>query len=295
MSPAAKHRVLLVDDSPETLGMLNESLRIAGYTVLVALEGEQAIAIANKVNPDIILLDARMPVLDGFETCKQLKRSPELAGIPVIFLTGLSDTEDVLRALQAGGVDYVNKPIVIDELLARMKVHLTNAQLTYSARNALDRLGRAILCCNAEGDILWSTPEASRILSLHSETGLGPKLRNWLADGVEPADQFHISENQQKLSLCYQYGNTDGEHLMRVVIDALPTETDLFKQSFNLTNRESDVLLWIANGKTNREIGTILAVSPRTVNKHLEQIYRKLGVENRTAAAARAIKSVLSN
>ena len=81
---------------------------------------------------------------------------------------------------------------------------------------------------------------------------------------------------------------------MRVVIDALPTETDLFKQSFNLTNRESDVLLWIANGKTNREIGTILDVSPRTVNKHLEQIYRKLGVENRTAAAARAIKSIIS-
>ena len=295
MSPAGKHTVLLVDDSPETLGMLNESLRIAGYTVLVALEGEQAIAIANKVNPDIILLDARMPVLDGFETCKQLKRSPELAGIPVIFLTGLSDTEDVLRALQAGGVDYVNKPIVIDELLARMKVHLTNAQLTYSARNALDQLGRAMLCCNTEGDILWSTSEASRLLSLHSKTGLGPKLRNWLAGGVESADQFHISENQQNISLCYQHRNANGEHLMRVVIDALPTETDLFKESFNLTNRESDVLLWIANGKTNREIGTILDVSPRTVNKHLEQIYRKLGVENRTAAAARAIKSVLSN
>ena len=295
MSPAGKHTVLLVDDSPETLGMLNESLRIAGYTVLVALEGEQAIAIANKVNPDIILLDARMPVLDGFETCKQLKRSPELAGIPVIFLTGLSDTEDVLRALQAGGVDYVNKPIVIDELLARMKVHLNNAQLTYSARNALDQLGRAMLCCNTEGDILWSTSEASRLLSLHSKTGLGPKLRNWLAGEVESADQFHISENQQNISLCYQHRNANGEHLMRVVIDALPTETDLFKESFNLTNRESDVLLWIANGKTNREIGTILDVSPRTVNKHLEQIYRKLGVENRTAAAARAIKSVLSN
>ena len=236
-----------------------------------------------------------MPVLDGFETCKQLKRSPELAGIPVIFLTGLSDTEDVLRALQAGGVDYVNKPIVIDELLARMKVHLNNAQLTYSARNALDQLGRAMLCCNTEGDILWSTSEASRLLSFHSKTGLGPKLRNWLAGEVESADQFHISENQQNISLCYQHRNANGEHLMRVVIDALPTETDLFKESFNLTNREADVLLWIANGKTNREIGTILDVSPRTVNKHLEQIYRKLGVENRTAAAARAIKAVLSH
>ena len=95
-----KDVVLIVDDMPETLCMLNDTLDEVGLKVLVALEGEQALMIANNIVPDVILLDAIMPNMDGFETCKRLKENPDLAHIPVIFMTGLSDTESVLRGLK---------------------------------------------------------------------------------------------------------------------------------------------------------------------------------------------------
>ena len=98
--------VLVVDDSPDTLSMLNEALESAGFTVLVALEGKQALTIARKIKPAVILLDAVMPVLNGFETCAALKADQSIADIPVIFMTGLSDTESIVKGLEAGGVIF---------------------------------------------------------------------------------------------------------------------------------------------------------------------------------------------
>ena len=111
--------VLVVDDSPESLGMLNIALNTQGYTALVALNGIQALAIIEKVEPDVILLDAVMPEMDGFETCKRLKKL--LPNTPIIFMTGLTDIEDVVKGFEAGGIDYVTKPISPDEVIARIK------------------------------------------------------------------------------------------------------------------------------------------------------------------------------
>src|ERR1700685_809759 len=89
--------VLVVDDSPDTLRLLTDALGDAGMTVLVAIEGEQALAIVAKITPDIILMDAEMPSIDGFETCRRLKRNKTLAHVPVIFMTGLSVTQDIVK------------------------------------------------------------------------------------------------------------------------------------------------------------------------------------------------------
>ena len=153
--------VLVVDDSPDTVGMLNDTLERAGMTTLVALEGGQAINIARKMMPDIILLDAMMPVMDGFEVCKKLKSDTELKSTPVIFMTGLKDTESVVKGFEAGGVDYVTKPISTEELVARVRVHLANARLTQSAQSALDATGQFMFAVNSQGKILWSTPQKS--------------------------------------------------------------------------------------------------------------------------------------
>jgi len=125
--------VLVVDDSPETLRLLTDALEDAGMTVLVAREGEHALSIVEKVLPDVILMDALMPGTDGFETCRRLKQNKALTHVPVLFMTGLSDTEHIIEGLEAGGVDYVTKPIVPGELLARIRVHLANARIAHSA------------------------------------------------------------------------------------------------------------------------------------------------------------------
>src|SRR5580658_2832369 len=116
--------VLVVDDSPDTLRLLTDALEEAGMTVLVAREGEHALSIVEKVVPDVILMDALMPGTDGFATCRKLKQNRALAHVPIIFMTGLTDTEHIIEGLEAGGVDYISKPIVPGELLARIRVHL---------------------------------------------------------------------------------------------------------------------------------------------------------------------------
>lgn len=205
--------VLIVDDMPENLSILHDALDDAGYKVLVATHGEAALARARQTLPDMILLDAIMPGIDGFEVARRLKADFQTQHIPIVFMTGLTETEHIVAAFEAGSNDYVNKPIRPAEVLARIAAHL--------------RTSRQLL------------------------------------DALKASDNFDDGTLMERLSLC-----------------------------FPLTPREVDVLFWVIKGKTNKDIGDILGTSPRTINKHLEHIFEKLGVETRTAAANMAMNRV---
>jgi len=238
-----------------------------------------------------------MPGMDGFETCQRLKRDAGLSNVPVIFMTGLAETEHIVRGLEAGGVDYVTKPIVIEEMLARIRVHLANARLTQSARAALDASGRYLLAVSRQGKIMWATPQAQKLLSDNLAAGtddevvLPDLMLQWLEQvqrGKAGAKTTAMASlpNDEQLRLQYMGKLGPNEFLLRLAKDTstnLPAE---FSSELGLTTREGEVLSWLSKGKTNRDIAQILGLSPRTVDKHLEQIYAKLGVENRTAAAA---------
>lgn len=289
--------VLVVDDAIDSIHMLNDVLEEAEFTVLVALEGAQALTITKNIIPDIILLDAIMPHMDGFETCRRLKQNPELRDIPIVFMTGLSDTEHVVMGLKAGGVDYVTKPINPEELIARMRVHLTNARLTQSARSALDTAGQYLFAIDAHGQPLWATPQVHHLLQtagmqgIAEQTAIAQALCEWLRHKPESGRTLSLSCLPHALTVEFLALVDNKEYLMRLSDTPKPAAvTEVLKQQFSVTGREADVLVWIANGKTNREIGQILDMSPRTVNKHLEQIFRKLCVENRTSAAAVTLK-----
>ena len=295
--------VIVVDDSPETLRLLTDAIEEAGMTVLVAREGEHALSIVEKVLPDVILMDAVMPGMDGFDACRRLKRNSMLAHVPVIFMTGLSETQDIVKGLEAGGVDYVTKPIVPDELLARIRVHLANARLANSARAALDASGRYLLATDSSGGVLWCTPQTAKLLGLafgdfHGEGDLlPPKVQEWLQkrslSDIKSADSMIVLESDTgsfKLQFSYVGQVAPEEILLRLVEGDIENENLVLKRKLQLTQRESEVLMWIARGKSNRDIAEILSLSPRTVNKHLEQVYAKLGVENRAAAAALAVR-----
>ncbi|CAN7426800.1 response regulator [Neorhizobium sp. LjRoot104] len=290
--------VLLVDDSPEALGFLTEALEKSGFSVLIATTGQSALNIVERITPDLILLDAVMPGMDGFETCRKLKTNGAVAQVPVIFMTGLTETEHVVNALDSGGVDYLTKPINIDELHARIRVHLSNARSAQSARVALDAAGRHLLAVKASGAIHWSTPQATRLINAatNSDDGLdivSRRISAWMAERDKPGfardAAFALVQNGQA-SLQFSFLGAIGadEHLFRLTAANKRPDDEVLRQHFPLTNRESEVLLWIAKGKSNRDIGDILGLSARTVNKHLEQIYVKLGVENRASAAVKA-------
>jgi len=317
MNPAILDRadsdvVLIVDDVPDNLAVLHDALDESGYTVLVATHGEAALQRAAQALPDIVLLDAMMPGMDGFEVARRLKATPATAHIPIIFMTGLTETEHLVAALEAGGIDYVTKPIKPREVMARMGVHLgaarrarQDASQASEARNALDAFGYASITVRArDGRITWQTPLARELLHAYfgEAAPWAPEavlawLRRHVLNGATPSEadppRFAIEHGARRLTLRLhqQAGDSEGGGdwliVMREVSDAKIIES--MSLSFKLTAREAEVLYWVVKGKINRDIADILGASPATVKKHLERIHSKLGVETRTAAAAMAL------
>ncbi len=292
--------VLIVDDVPDNLSVLHDALDESGYTVLVATSGETALQRAAQSLPDIVLLDAVMPGMDGFEVARRLKAHPATAAIPIVFMTALTETEHVVGAFAAGGVDYVTKPLRAREVLARIAVHLQGARQSRQARNALDAFGHATLVVRvADGRVLWQTPLARELMLAHFGGGRLPdEALAWMRGAVErvaagaPPPTLALGHAPRRLLVALHEQTGDGEWLVvmrersdQAVIDALAA-------AFKLTAREAEVLYWVAKGKTNRDIGEICGTSPATVKKHLEHVFEKLGVETRNAAASVAASKV---
>jgi diguanylate cyclase (GGDEF)-like protein len=122
--------ILVVDDNPTNLSVLSQALKAAGHKVRVAVDGESAIEQLEENLPDLILLDLQMPGIDGFETCARLKANLATQDIPIIFITASADIENKVRGLSVGAVDYITKPFQHEEVLARVRVHLTLRFLT---------------------------------------------------------------------------------------------------------------------------------------------------------------------
>ncbi len=312
--------VLIVDDVPDNLSVLHDALDESGYTVLVATHGEAALQRAEQGLPDIVLLDAMMPGMDGFEVARRLKASPRTAHIPIIFMTGLTETEHLVAGLEAGGVDYITKPIKTQEVLARMGVHLQGArkarqqsQMARQARNALDAFGYASITVRLrDGRVLWQTPLARELLSTYfpepftpSCAAVPPEVLLWLtrqvddrAKGAVPAEppRYVVEQGARRLTfrLHQQAGDSaDGGDWLLVMQESSDTAIiDAMSLSFKLTGREAEVLYWVVKGKINRDIADIIGASPATVKKHLEHVFAKLGVETRTAAAGMAMTRI---
>ncbi|MBP8214486.1 MAG: response regulator transcription factor [Propionivibrio sp.] len=294
--------VLIVDDIPENLSLLHDALDESGYTVLVATNGESALQRARKSLPDVILLDAVMPGMDGFEVARRLKADFATHHIPIVFMTGLTETEHVVAAFAAGGADYVTKPIRPIEVLARIAAHMQNARQMKQARSALDAFGQATVAVRAsDGKLVWQTPLSRKLLKEYFATGEDEspsRLLDWIADadaarrdGREP-NGLLIADGTRRLLATFHDQTGDQEWLvvLREENDASAIESLI--AVFRLTQREAEVLYWVTLGKTSKDIGDILGSSPRTVNKHLEHVFEKLGVETRTSAANLAMSKM---
>ena len=300
MTEASIGNVLVVDDTVDNLRLFSDLLGEQGYDVRAVTNGRQALVAAEQDPPDLILLDINMPDMNGYEVCRLLRAQERTKDVPVIFLTALTDTADKVRAFDAGGVDYVTKPIRPQEVIARMAVHMHSARQARQARNALDAFGHATIAVRLQGGaarLTWQTPLARRWLPGYFDSvpdAVPAALLEWLLGAEKGRDVRPLSMPRGARQLvCTLQGRTvddDWLVVLREVSDAATVEATML--AFRLTLRESEVLYWVVKGKTNRDIGDILGSSPATVKKHLERVYEKLGVETRTAAAAMAIQRV---
>ncbi|MBD9361425.1 response regulator transcription factor [Methylomonas fluvii] len=297
--------VLIVDDTPGNLALLSDTLSEANYRVLVATDGCSAIEQIQYIKPDIILLDVMMPGIDGFETCNRLKADPDTAPIPVLFMTGLSELENLLRGFGEGALDYIVKPIRPAEVLARIEVHLTQTRNLRRAQSLLDHHEFAALATDVSGRIVWLTPAASEWLADFAElqglahladTVLPETLNGWFqrwlrqTERTTPEPEAEAHRLAPGFVLRVSPSQNPDEYLLLLQREDAQWTPETLRDKLKLTFREAEILMWIARGKTNKEIGIILTTSPRTVNKHLEHIFEKLGVSTRAAAVAMVLQ-----
>lgn len=291
--------VLVVDDIPANLSLLLDALSQAGFRVLVAESGEGALAQVAHEIPDLILLDFMLPGINGLEVCRRLKANAELADVPVIFLTAVDEVGEKVRALEAGAVDYVTKPIQTAEVLARVRTQLRIAALQRALQDEVDMrreaeellrdsLDRGILLLDAQGRIRFATQLSQTLLARFFPGAGRDQLAVFLltlagtgiASGLPPGLEVRVLR-------------PTGPHdlgVLELSSERTPKPGDLLV--LGLTPREAEVLFWISEGKTNAEIAIILGSSRRTVEKHAEHVLEKLHVENRAGAVRVALETL---
>jgi DNA-binding NarL/FixJ family response regulator len=285
--------VLVVDDTPASLGVVCDALRHEGVRVLLAESGTVAREVLARTTPDLVLLDVVMPHEDGFAVCASLRADARWRDLPVIFLTAIDAPEQKVRAFAAGAVDYVTKPVHVAELVARVRVQLElrlarrkleaqKAQLEAEVALRLDAenqlaasLDRAVVVLARDGSLLFATRLAHDLMAKFS---IGPgalvlaKRLTW-SGGALTVRRFTEPGRDDLMMLALEE-----EH-------APPGPAALL--ALGLTSRQAEVAYWVAQGKTNPEIAVILDTSPRTIDKHMERIFERLGLENRASLMMR--------
>jgi len=280
--------ILVVDDAPETLRMLCDALVLEGYDVLAARDTLEALERFEVTVPDGVLLDAVMPGRDGFDLCAQIKSTPAWSHVPVLFMTGLSETDQIIRGFACGGVDYVVKPLRVPEVMARLATHVRNARVARLAREAVDVAGMGTVLLDSQGRMAWRSPQAADWLAqaFGGDEAAQMTAAQWLGRARDDGEAHTPAGNNARLVARHMGQGGPGESMLLLTQTQADNAALQRLRNVALTPRETEVLSWLAKGKTNRDIADILGMSHRTVNKHLEHVFEKLGVETRSAAAA---------
>ncbi len=290
--------VLVVDDVPENLGLLLDALGQEGHRVLVAESGESAMVQLDHEVPDLILLDQRLPGMDGLEVCRRIRARSDCGDVPILFLTAVTETGDKVRALDAGAVDYVTKPIEPAEVLARVRTHLRVASLQRSLQEEVamrreaeeqlrDSLDRALVVATWQGQIRFATHRAQTLLMALGGSESRGELPAFLVAMLRRGGGVHRAPGDVEVRVLRVAGEAEPGVLE---LSAPDRATPAALLALGLTPREAEVLFWVSEGKTNAEVGVILNSARRTVEKHVEHILEKLGVENRSAAIREALR-----
>lgn len=187
-APARQPAILIVDDAPASLSLLQDMLRSQGYRTFVAISGERALDLAQRVQPDLVLLDVMLPGLDGLETCRRLKANPATSDIPVIFVSACSETEDIVAGFDQGAADYIAKPLRLPEVIARVRAQLnfrsasqSSTQQARHLRMIVEGMDEGLMLLGQDGSIQYANPASERCLGYSGAELAGRHLAALLA------------------------------------------------------------------------------------------------------------------
>lgn len=306
--------ILVIDDTPENLAVLFDVLGAADFEVLIVESGEIALERMGVLLPDLILLDVRLPGMNGIDVCRRLKATPTFAEVPVIILTALDATADTVAGFAAGAADYLCKPVDPQEVLVRVRTQLKIRQLQQALeernraltvevhrRRAAERqieqaLNLGIMVVSGDGKVEFATKRAwDLLLQFHPEAtyGLPETVAAWLE--ARTGAELRVRRPESVLVIRIQADTTPGDSRLLRIEEKSMLHDPVPLERLGLTPRESEILYWIAQGKSSPEIASILDSALNTVKKHAQHIYHKLGVDNRTTAALRAVEILQSD
>lgn len=301
-------RILIVDDTPGNLALLVDALQGAGHRPFVATSGEAALAGLAQSQPALILLDMRMPGMDGLETCARIEADARWREIPVIFMTAVEEPDQKVAAFAAGAVDYVTKPFHPEEVLARIGAHLRikalqaqlAAELAWRAETEKKleaSLEQAVIVVAADGRVQFCTQRAAFLLAEYFGPWVGAAtdrlpdaLALHLVDGTCSTAAFPGLRGVLDATFVH---DPAGRAPALITLAEKRREGDYAPlQRLGLSEREAEVLYWMSQGKSAPEIAVIIGAAPATVRKHNERIYAKLGVEGHRDAMLRALDAL---
>ncbi|MCW3787471.1 response regulator [Plebeiibacterium sediminum] len=155
--------ILAVDDNQDNLRVVSSFLKDKGYKIALALNGHDALEILNNTKIDLVLLDIMMPKMDGFTVCKKIKENPKLVDIPIIFLTAKTETDDIVKGFEMGGVDYITKPFKKEELYARVSSHITIKRTQDYIKKRLKDVSKS------RNEVMKMTLDMAKLLNVRSD------------------------------------------------------------------------------------------------------------------------------
>ena len=258
--------IMIIEDSLRGMKLLSGILSEHGFGVRQARSGSVALAAVNTRCPDLIILDIRMPEMDGFEICRQLKGNPATRAVPIIFISALGGPDEKTQAFETGAIDYITKPFQASEVIARVKLHLTLSRMQQNLEELVSR--RTIK--------LEESNTAMKVLLEHRQTERG---------------RFEENVISQINSLIIPYLKrlkaTKLDHRQSTLTDAIETNLNeitaqfsgrLYAKSAGVTPREMEVAALVKMGKTNHEISDTLNISEHAIAFHRQNLRKKLGL-----------------
>ena len=278
--------ILIVDDEEANLQLIGKILQNLDVDITLASSGKEALQLLESLVPDLIILDIIMPSMSGFDVCRKIKSLKPTSEVPIIFLSAKVDSEDIIKGFDIGARDYITKPFIKEELVARVEAQLniiTNEKKIKNLNNnleekvkertkALTKINEKLTDYNTALKVLMDQRDEDRIDLEHQVMANAEEL---ILPSIERLKQTNLNKQQKELlGICEN-------NISKITSSFVSSMMDNGRVR-GLTHRETTIANLIVQGKSSQEISTILNISESTINYHRNNIRKKVGIKNKS-------------